>query len=68
MDKPTVYAVMKATIEIPVRGSSPAESFEQMYRAAKSEAEDLLRTKLQGTGCRVIGNVEFAHAVVKGGA
>lgn len=67
MDKPTVYAVMKATIEIPVRGSSPAESFEQMYRAAKSEAEDLLRHKLSGTGVRVC-ELQFSHAVVKGGA
>ena len=63
MGRPTVYAVMKATIEIPVRSSGSGETFEQMHDAAKREAEGVLRNALKDV--RVIGAVEFSHAVVK---
>lgn len=67
MIPPTVMAVMKVTIEIPVRASSVKETFEQMHNAAKREAEGILRNKLPD-GIRVIGPVEFSHAIVKGRA
>lgn len=63
MGSATVYAVMKATIEIPVRSSESGETFEQMHAAAKREAEGVLRNALKDV--RVIGAVEFSHAVVK---
>lgn len=63
MSKPTVYAVMKATVEIPVRSSMSGETFEQMYEAAKHEAEGILRNSLKDV--RVVGAIEFSHAVVK---
>jgi hypothetical protein len=62
--KPTVYAVMKATIEIPVQSSSAGETFDEMFKAAKREAEDTLRDNLP-SGLRVVGQVEFSHAIVK---
>jgi hypothetical protein len=64
MGRPTVFAVMKATIEIPVRSSESGETFEQMHTAAKMEAEGILRNLLT-TNVRVIGDVKFLHAVVK---
>lgn len=64
MSNPTVYAVMKATIEIPVRPSGAAETLEQMHKVAKDEAEGILRNTLRD-GMRVVGQVEFSHAVVK---
>lgn len=65
MSAPTVYAVMKATIEIPVRSSGSGETLEQMHKAAKSEAEGILRNTLAGKA-RVVGDVEFSYAVIKG--
>lgn len=67
MSKPTVYAVMKATIEIPVRASESGETLEQMHEAAKREAEGILRNRMPDD-VRVIGRVEFSHAIVKAGA
>lgn len=61
--RPTVCAVMKATIEIPLRSSSPGETFEQMHEMAMREAEGNLRLMLKD-GCRIVGKVEFSHAVV----
>ncbi len=65
MSKATVYAVMRATIEIPVRASSSEESLQQMHDASKREAEGILRNKLPDD-VRVIGPIEFSHAIVKG--
>lgn len=65
MSKPTVYAVMKATIEIPVQPSSSAETFAQMHEAAKREAEAKLNHLLLSEGVRLVGSVEFSHAIVK---
>lgn len=62
--KPTVCAVMKVTIEIPVRASESGETLAQMYEASQREAEGVLRNKL-GREFRVIGPVEFSHAVIK---
>ncbi len=62
--KPSVYAVMKVTIEIPVRASSPAETFEQMHQAAQREAEGALRNRLPND-MHVVGKVEFSHAIIK---
>jgi hypothetical protein len=64
MSKPTVYAVMKVTIEIPVRCSGSGETVEDLYRVSKNEAEGILRNRLPND-FRVIGQVEFSHAVVK---
>lgn len=64
MSRPTVCAVMKATILIPVRSSSPGETMEQLYTASKSEAEGILRNHL-GDKFQVVGPVEFSHAVIK---
>lgn len=64
MTKPTVFAVMQCTIEIPVRPSSPGETFEEMYTAAKREAEGILYHRL-GQEFKVIGPVEFKKAVIK---
>lgn len=63
--QPTVYAVMKATIEIPIRSSSSNETFAQMHKVAKEEAEGFLRNEIATLGCRIIGPVEFSHAIVK---
>jgi hypothetical protein len=58
---------MKATIEIEVRSSEAGETFENMFSAAKNEAEGILRNRLKNTdGIRVTGVIEFSHAVVKG--
>ena len=62
--KPTVCAVMKVTVEIPMRASDSNETFIQMYEASQREAEGILRNKL-GPEFRVIGPVEFSHAVIK---
>lgn len=64
MGQPTVFAVMRVTLEIPVRSSSSAETFAQMHEAAKREAEGILRNKLT-KDFSVIGPVEFSHAIVK---
>lgn len=64
MKKPIVNAVVRATIEIPVRSSSSEETMSQLYEAAKREAEDIIRTKL-GREFRLVGQVEFAYAVVR---
>lgn len=64
MNKPTVFAVMKVTIEIPVRSSNPGETLEQLYEASHREAEGILRNKLTDD-FRVVGEVEFSYAVVK---
>lgn len=66
MSQPTVYAVMKATVEIPVRSSSSNETFAQMHDAAKREARLILHNTLSGKA-RIIGDVEFSYATVKGG-
>lgn len=69
MSKPTVYAVMKVTIEIPVRPSESGETFEQLHKAAKDEAEGILRNRTDCPKCgrwfRVSGPVEFSHATIK---
>lgn len=62
--KPTVYAVMKVIIEIPVRGSGSEEKLCDLYEVAKREAENILRNKLTHE-FRIIGSVEFSHAIVK---
>lgn len=64
MSGPTVYAVMKAAIEIPVQPSNSAETLKQLYEAAKNEAEGILRNKLTNE-FRIVGKVEFSHAIVK---
>jgi len=56
---------MRATIEIPVRPSGSSETLDQMHEAAKREAEGILRNSLPDK-YRVVGNVEFSHAIVKG--
>lgn len=62
--KATVSAVMKVTIEVPVRSSESGETMEQMYEASKREAEGVLRNKLT-IDFRIIGPIEFSHAVVR---
>jgi len=64
VSRPTVFAVMKATIEIPVRCSEAGETLEQMHQAAQREAEGILRNSLP-KDFRVVSGVEFSHAVVK---
>lgn len=64
MTKATVYAVMRATIEIPVRASSSEENLQQMHDASMREAEGILRNKLPAD-VRLIGKVEFSHATVR---
>jgi len=63
----TVFAVMRVTLEIPVRPSGPDETLEQMHRAAKREAAGIL-THALGNKAKVVGEIEFSHAIVKGGA
>ena len=65
MSKATVYAVMRATIEIPVRASSSEETLAEMHKASMREAEDILRRELP-SGIHLVGQVEFSHAIVKG--
>ena len=62
---PVVHAVMRATIEVPVRASASGETLETMHKIAKTEAYHSLRDKLEGTGCRIIGEIEFSHAIIK---
>lgn len=63
-DKPTVHAVMKVLIEVPVRPSSPDETMQQMHDASKKEAARILQNKLP-PDFQVVGPIEFSHAVVK---
>lgn len=65
MSQPTVCAVMKVTIEVPVRSSHVGETFAQMYEAARREAEGVLRSRLPPDSFRVVGPIEFSHAIVK---
>lgn len=71
MKSPTVYAVMKVTIEIPVRSSESGETLAQLHEAARREAEGILRNRADdpknGGWFRVVGNVEFSHAVIREG-
>lgn len=60
----TVYAVVTATIEIPVRGSSPKETLEELQRISVKEAESILRKHLS-PNFRVVGKPEFSHAMVR---
>lgn len=62
--KATVHAVMRVTIEIPVRASSSGETLQQMHDISKREAEDILRNKLP-EDFRISGPIEFSHAVVR---
>lgn len=64
MSRPTVFAVMRAAIEIPVQTSGAGETLEQLYEAAKNDAEGIIRCKLPNQ-FRLIGKVEFSHAVIK---
>lgn len=63
MQTSTVYAVVKATIEIPVRASSPEETLAQLQKAAEREAEGILRNNLSDK-FRLVGRPEFSHATV----
>lgn len=60
----TVHAVLKVTIEIPVRGSSPKETLEELERVSIKEAEGILRDRLP-SDFRVIGQPKFSHATVR---
>ena len=60
-----VFAVMKVTIEIPVRNSSPKETFEQMHQAAAQEAEGILNHHLNKERFRVLGKPELSQVVVR---
>jgi hypothetical protein len=63
----TVFAVMKVILEIPVRPSHPSETLAEMHTAAKREAAAILNHAL-GDKAKVVGEIEFSHAIVKGGA
>ena len=65
MTKATVHAVMRVTIEIPVRTSESGETLQQMHDASRQEAEGILRNKLPPE-FRIAGPIEFSHAIVKG--
>lgn len=65
MDKATVFAVMKVTIEIPVRSSEAGENLQQMHDASKREAEGILRNNLPGDKFKIVGPIEFSHAVIR---
>ena len=60
----TVYAVMTATIEIPVRSSSPKETLEELERVSIREAEGILRNNLSEK-FRLVGTPVISHAVVR---
>jgi hypothetical protein len=60
----TVCAVMRVTVEIPVRSSSAEETCAQLFEASLREAETLLRTKLP-SDFLVVGKPEFAYATIK---
>lgn len=62
--KLTVHAVMKVVIEIPVQASNSGKTIEQLYNAAKNEAEGILRNNLPNQ-FRIVGKVEFSHAFIK---
>ena len=64
MKTATVYAVMKVTIEVPVRSSSANETMEQLLNASQREAEGILRNKLDPAFC-ISGPVAFSHAIVR---
>lgn len=64
MKTATVYAVMKVTIEVPVRSSSANETMEQLLKASQREAEEILRSKLD-PAFRISGPIAFSHAVVR---
>lgn len=64
MSKATVNAVMRVTIEIPVRASQGEEKMEDMLVASQREAEGILRNKLPDD-FRVAGPIEFSHCVVR---
>lgn len=64
MTDTTVYAVVKATIEIPVRNSRSNETLEELYRVAVKEAADIVRLEMSDK-IRIVGDLEFSHAVVK---
>ena len=60
----TVYAVMKVTIEIPVRASQGAETLDELMRVSQREAEGILRNNLPDK-FNVVGPITFDRAVVK---
>lgn len=60
----SVQAVMKVTIEIPVRASSPKETIEQLHGIAVKEAESILRNNLPADFI-VIGKPELSYVKVK---
>lgn len=64
MNKPTVYAVVTATIEVRVQPSSCEEKLIDLYRVAEREAAEMLQVGLP-QGMRVVGEPKFSHAVVK---
>jgi len=64
MSTSTVFAVVTAKIEIHVRPSNGGEKLEDLMEVAKREAEGILRGYLPGE-VKVIGPVEFSHAVVR---
>lgn len=64
MSRATVYAVMKVTIEVPVRASGSEETLQQMHDMSVKEARGILEHKL-GREFRVVGQIEFSHAIVK---
>jgi hypothetical protein len=63
--KPSVYAVMTATIEVYVQPSNCQETFEQMFQAAQREAKDKLARINTHAGIRVVGEPEFKYATVR---
>ncbi|AGH31497.1 hypothetical protein LOKG_00061 [Loktanella phage pCB2051-A] len=60
----TVYAVVKVTIEIPVRASSPNETLLELQRVAVKEAEGILRNRLPEE-FRIADTPQFSHATVR---
>ena len=64
MTKPTVYAVMKVTIEVPVRCSNAEETCVQLYEVSKREAEAIIQAHLP-KHFRTVGPIEFAYAVIR---
>ena len=64
MSRPTVHAVMKCTIEIPVRASNSGETLEELFRVSKMEAEGILRNMLVGKA-RVVSDIEFSYATIR---
>lgn len=63
-NRATVHAVMRVTIEVPVRASSSEETLQQMHDMSKKEAEGALRNRLPDD-FRVVGPIEFSHATVR---